>query len=153
MREPWSLLGMRMNREPDAVEPQVFPWWRALSTFIAACKTCPARFTQLVHLKHHTRLHTNDRPFTCTTCGKRYTNASGLRTHWKQTNCSSFSDVRNHVDTRLVDSLSSRSSSPCTNVPEDSRGCFSRYSAEKMPVHLSEEASSAALFEPSNRAR
>ena len=28
-----------------------------------ACKLCPAKFTQFVHLKLHRRLHTNDRPF------------------------------------------------------------------------------------------
>ena len=52
-----------------------------------ACDLCPAKFTQFVHLKLHKRLHTNERPYTCQTCGKRYISASGLRTHWKTTNC------------------------------------------------------------------
>ncbi|KAF0295828.1 PR domain zinc finger protein 1 [Amphibalanus amphitrite] len=33
------------------------------------------------------RLHTNERPFTCLTCNKKYISASGLRTHWKSTTC------------------------------------------------------------------
>lgn len=52
-----------------------------------ACDLCPAKFTQFVHLKLHKRLHTNERPYTCITCNKRYISASGLRTHWKTTNC------------------------------------------------------------------
>lgn len=40
-----------------------------------------------MHLKLHKRLHTNERPFTCLGCDKRYISASGLRTHWKTTSC------------------------------------------------------------------
>ncbi|KAF6212200.1 hypothetical protein GE061_012721 [Apolygus lucorum] len=52
-----------------------------------ACDLCPAKFTQFVHLKLHKRLHTNERPYTCQGCNKKYISASGLRTHWKTTNC------------------------------------------------------------------
>ncbi|KAK2715943.1 PR domain zinc finger protein 1-like isoform X2 [Artemia franciscana] len=52
-----------------------------------ACDICPARFTQFVHLKLHKRLHTNERPYSCSSCCKKYISASGLRTHWKTTNC------------------------------------------------------------------
>ena len=51
------------------------------------CEKCSARFTQYVHLKLHKRLHTNERPFTCSFCNKSYISASGLRTHWKTTEC------------------------------------------------------------------
>ncbi|XP_044750216.1 uncharacterized protein LOC123310682 isoform X2 [Coccinella septempunctata] len=51
------------------------------------CEHCPAKFTQFVHLKLHKRLHTNERPYICATCNKNYISASGLRTHWKSTNC------------------------------------------------------------------
>ncbi|KAL7644245.1 UNVERIFIED_CONTAM: hypothetical protein RMT77_005071 [Armadillidium vulgare] len=51
------------------------------------CEQCPAKFTQYVHLKLHRRLHTNERPHTCKICNKKYISASGLRTHWKTTNC------------------------------------------------------------------
>uniref|UniRef100_A0A183ETL3 C2H2-type domain-containing protein n=1 Tax=Gongylonema pulchrum TaxID=637853 RepID=A0A183ETL3_9BILA len=30
---------------------------------------CSAKFTQFVHLKLHKRLHTNERPYTCSSCG------------------------------------------------------------------------------------
>lgn len=52
-----------------------------------SCDLCPAKFTQFVHLKLHKRLHTNERPYTCQSCNKKYISASGLRTHWKTTNC------------------------------------------------------------------
>ncbi|GAB6022650.1 PR domain containing [Chamberlinius hualienensis] len=52
-----------------------------------SCDLCSAKFTQFVHLKLHKRLHTNERPFTCASCNKKYISASGLRTHWKTTNC------------------------------------------------------------------
>jgi len=32
-------------------------------------------------------LHTNERPYTCQGCDKKYISASGLRTHWKTTSC------------------------------------------------------------------
>lgn len=48
---------------------------------------CPQKFTQFVHLKLHKRLHTNDRPYVCQGCDKKYISASGLRTHWKTTSC------------------------------------------------------------------
>ncbi|XP_045469935.1 uncharacterized protein LOC123677457 isoform X2 [Harmonia axyridis] len=51
------------------------------------CEHCPAKFTQFVHLKLHKRLHTNERPYICAACNKNYISASGLRTHWKSTNC------------------------------------------------------------------
>ncbi|UXI22477.1 hypothetical protein NH340_JMT08420 [Sarcoptes scabiei] len=68
-----------------------------------ACDLCPAKFTQFVHLKLHKRLHTNERPYTCQTCGKRYISASGLRTHWKTTNCQP-----NAVQSDLIDMELSR---------------------------------------------
>ncbi|GAB6024081.1 PR domain containing [Chamberlinius hualienensis] len=52
-----------------------------------SCDLCSAKFTQYVHLKLHKRLHTNERPYTCQSCSKKYISASGLRTHWKTTNC------------------------------------------------------------------
>ncbi|EJW84392.1 zinc finger protein [Wuchereria bancrofti] len=51
------------------------------------CDLCSAKFTQFVHLKLHKRLHTNERPYNCSCCGKKYISPSGLRTHWKSTNC------------------------------------------------------------------
>ena len=48
---------------------------------------CPAKFTQFVHLKLHRRLHTNERPYECPKCNRKYISASGLKTHWKTSSC------------------------------------------------------------------
>uniref|UniRef100_A0A1B0CIK6 SET domain-containing protein n=2 Tax=Lutzomyia longipalpis TaxID=7200 RepID=A0A1B0CIK6_LUTLO len=42
---------------------------------------------QLSPHRLHKRLHTNDRPYVCQGCDKKYISASGLRTHWKTTSC------------------------------------------------------------------
>jgi len=51
------------------------------------CKVCPAKFTQFVHLKLHRRIHTNERPYECPKCQRKYISGSGLKTHWKSSNC------------------------------------------------------------------
>ncbi|CAG2238609.1 PR domain zinc finger protein 1 [Mytilus edulis] len=35
----------------------------------------------------HKRLHTNERPYECPQCNRKYISASGLKTHWKTGNC------------------------------------------------------------------
>uniref|UniRef100_A0AC35TL46 PR domain zinc finger protein 1 n=1 Tax=Rhabditophanes sp. KR3021 TaxID=114890 RepID=A0AC35TL46_9BILA len=52
-----------------------------------SCDICSSSFSQQVHRVLHMRLHSNERPFTCLTCNKKYISPSGLRTHWKTTNC------------------------------------------------------------------
>jgi rubrerythrin len=51
------------------------------------CKQCPARFTQFVHLKLHRRIHVNERPFECPHCNRKYISPSGLKTHWRGSDC------------------------------------------------------------------
>ncbi|XP_055330796.1 PR domain zinc finger protein 1-like [Paramacrobiotus metropolitanus] len=111
-----------------------------------ACKLCPARFTQFVHLKLHTRLHTNERPFTCPACNKKYTSPSGLRTHWKQTKCSSCGDFPEGHSFGFADGSmdhSSRTSSPSpdNSVREDSLRS-SAGSPSDLPLAETEESDS-----------
>lgn len=51
------------------------------------CKQCPAKFTQFVHLKLHRRIHVNERPFECPHCNRKYISPSGLKTHWRGSDC------------------------------------------------------------------
>ncbi|XP_062895155.1 uncharacterized protein LOC134341237 [Mobula hypostoma] len=45
------------------------------------CSDCGKRFTQSSHLQEHQRVHTGERPFTCSECGKKFSNSSNLKMH------------------------------------------------------------------------
>jgi len=47
------------------------------------CPTCGRLFIQLVHLEHHIRTHTVERPYPCQACNKRFPTSSGLKRHCK----------------------------------------------------------------------
>ncbi|XP_062896246.1 oocyte zinc finger protein XlCOF6-like [Mobula hypostoma] len=43
------------------------------------CSDCGKRYTWLSELKVHQRAHTGERPFTCSDCGKGFTQSSKLK--------------------------------------------------------------------------
>ena len=45
------------------------------------CDVCEKRFRQSGGLKSHMRIHTNEKPYECGVCEKRFTQASNLKRH------------------------------------------------------------------------
>ena len=87
----------------------------------SVCKFCSAAFTQFNHLKLHTKIHTNERPYPCPTCGKKYTSPSGLRTHRKQTKCGGDGDEEHGQSggESTTTAVSSRSATPTSGSLAD----------------------------------
>ena len=51
------------------------------------CDICLEKFSNTSDLKLHKHAHTNERIYTCRGCQKKYIGTSGLRNHWKRSNC------------------------------------------------------------------
>lgn len=51
------------------------------------CDFCPARFTRGHDLRRHIRLHTDERPFECATCGKGFSRSDALKRHENVERC------------------------------------------------------------------
>nr|ACI67886.1 Gastrula zinc finger protein XlCGF49.1 [Salmo salar] len=52
---------------------------------------CEQRFSHQHQLKRHLKVHTGERPFTCTHCGKRFSEKSYLRIHQQKMHTTSVS--------------------------------------------------------------
>ena len=47
------------------------------------CSTCGKNFNQAGHFKTHVRTHTGEKPYACSTCGKNFNQAGHFKTHMK----------------------------------------------------------------------
>jgi len=47
-------------------------------TFTCPVKSCGRLFKRLEHLKRHVRTHTQERPYVCNTCGKKFSRSDNL---------------------------------------------------------------------------
>jgi hypothetical protein len=47
------------------------------------CPHCPKRFTRGFHMRNHIRTHSNERPFSCTVCGKSFVRDYDRKRHEK----------------------------------------------------------------------
>ena len=45
------------------------------------CDVCERRFTQSQHLKAHKRIHTNEKPYECDVCDKAFRDSGDLKKH------------------------------------------------------------------------
>ncbi|KAE9420150.1 hypothetical protein Angca_008926 [Angiostrongylus cantonensis] len=124
------------------------------------CQFCDKSFTNQGNMQVHKRVHTGERPYTCTTCGKSYAQKVGLNIHLEQ--CEAHmakrqSEICVKVDTDLDCSDSDRKAdfslpniyaknSPPVSINQVNS--LSRFPQWNMPDILRREPVSSYEFQP-----
>ena len=57
-------------------------WFFSENSFSKKCSYCPAEFTTKTSLARHEITHTDEKPFLCEICGKRFNRKGNLATHF-----------------------------------------------------------------------
>ncbi|VDM71201.1 unnamed protein product [Strongylus vulgaris] len=79
--------------------------------FVSGCQFCDKSFTNQGNMQVHQRVHTGEKPYSCSACGKSYAQKVGLKIHLEQ--CEAYRTGRTsespvNVDTDSDSSDSSR---------------------------------------------
>lgn len=71
---------------PTKIDSQAFLYKLKQSYFYCRCKFCGQQFAQITAMKIHVRLHTGEKPYSCTLCPRRFVSRGYLQTHLKKHN-------------------------------------------------------------------
>lgn len=81
-------------------------------TFTCPVKSCGRLFKRLEHLKRHVRTHTQERPYVCNLCGKKFSRSDNLAQYLPLLYLANFRHRKTHDRTGATQSPSARNT-PC----------------------------------------